>query len=216
MIIKSLPIKNLKGEVTRRGLVPAWTIDDMRIAGDFARARVNFFPTASSGVVRAREYDPIEARFDLVAQKGEWFIVGFKGPQAKVPTPLPEALVVDDQDTPETLVTRYMDVVLAELGPTPAPPSAKNFIAVSVRRGRVVSAKLEDMWVDTRDARRSFGQNLGLLAVLQPKSWLLIESVVTGDSAEILVTFEYITNLVLLGAAIFHYFNAGVPNPELF
>lgn len=204
VIIKSLPIKNLKGEVTRRGLVPAWTIDDMRIAGDFVRARVSFFPTASSGVVRAREYDLIEARFDLVAQKGEWFIVSFKGLQAKVRTPLPEALVVDDQDTPETLVTCYMDVVLAELGP----PSAKNFIAVS--------AKLEDTWVDIRDARRSFGQNLGLLAVLQPKSWLLIESVVTGDSAEILVTFEYITNLVLLGAAIFHYFNAGVPNPELF
>jgi hypothetical protein len=158
--------------------------------------------------VRAREYDLIEARFDLVAQKGEWFIVSFKGLQAKVPTPLLEALIVDDQDTPETLVTCYMDVVLAELGPTPGPPSAKHFIAVS--------AKLEDTWVDIRDARRSFGQNLGLLAVLQPKSWLLIESVVTGDSAEILVTFEYITNLVLLGAAIFHYFNAGVPNPELF
>jgi hypothetical protein len=160
----------------------SWTIDDMRIAGDFARARVSFSPSASSGVVREREYDPIEARFDLVAQNDDWFIVSFKGPQKEQPTPLPDALPVDDKDTPETLVSRYMDVVLEELGPTSGPPGGRNVVAVS--------AKLEDMWVDSRDARRSFGQNLSFMTILQPKSWQLTKSVVTGNSAEVVVTFE--------------------------
>jgi len=157
----------------------SWDITDMRTAGDFARASVTFAPSASHGVVREREYDSIEARFDLVSQKGEWFIVDFKGPEVEAPAPQPEALVVDDTDTPETLVTRLLDVVVAELG-----PSAGSL------GGGVVAAKVEDMWLDTNESRRSLGQLLFLMKILQPKSWLLIESVVTGDSAEVTVTFE--------------------------
>lgn len=160
----------------------SWDITDMRTAGDFARASVTFAPSASSGVVREREYDSIEARFDLVSQKGEWFIVDFKGPEVEAPAPQPEALVVDDTDTPETLVTRFMDVVVAELGPSAGSPGGGNLV--------VVAAKVEDMWLDTNESRRSLGQHLGLMTILQPKSWLLIESVVTGDSAEVTVTFE--------------------------
>ena len=160
----------------------SWDIGDTRIAGDFARATVSFAPSASSGVVRERDYDPIEARFDLVTRDGDWFIVGFKGPQVEAPKPEPDALIVNTDDTPETLVTRFMDVVVADLGPSSGPPGSGNLSHVA--------AKVEDMWVDTNDTARSLGQTLSMMTILQPKSWLLNESVVTGESAEVSVTFE--------------------------
>jgi hypothetical protein len=160
----------------------SWDIGEIRIAGDFARASVNFAPSASSGVVRERDYDPIEARFDLVSQNNDWFIVGFKGPQVEAPAPEPEALIVDADDTPETLVTRFMDLVVADLGPSSGPPGGGNLMHVA--------AKVEDMWVDTNDTARSLGQTLSMMTILQPKSWLLNESVVAGDTAEVSVTFE--------------------------
>jgi hypothetical protein len=160
----------------------SWDVTDIRTAGNFARASVSFAPSASSGVVRERDYDPIETRFDLVSRDGDWFIVDFKGPEIEAPAPAPEALMVDDTDTPETLVTRFMDVVVAELGPTAGSPGSGNL--------SIVTAKVEDMWLDTNESRRSFGQNLALMTILQPKSWSLIESVVTGDNAEVSVTFE--------------------------
>jgi hypothetical protein len=160
----------------------SWEISEPRMAGDFARAAVTFAPSASSGVVRDSAYDSIETRFDLVSQNGDWFIVGFKGPQVETPAPPPEPLAVDESDTPETLVARFMDVVVAELGPSSGPPG-------SGKLGEV-AAKVEDMWVDTNDARRSLGQSLAMMSILQPKSWQLVGTSVNGDNAEVSVKFE--------------------------
>ena len=159
-----------------------WDIGEVRIAGDFARANVTFTPTASSGVARDRDYDPIETRFDLVSRNGDWLIVDFKGPEVEVPAPPPDALIVEATDTPETLVTRFMDLLVAEFGPSAGTPGSANLAVVFVQ--------VEDMWLDTRETRRSLGQNLSMMTILQPKSWLLNESVITGDSAEVVVTYE--------------------------
>jgi hypothetical protein len=159
-----------------------WNIGDVRLAGDFARAKVTFIPSASSGVVRDRDYEPIEATFNLVSQNGDWFIVDFRGPQREPRPPQPDALVVDGSDTPETLVTRFMDIVIADLGPSSGPPSGNKL-------GGVVT-KVKDMWADTNDARRSLGQSLGMMAIMQPMNWSLTDKTVNGDEAEVSITFE--------------------------
>lgn len=160
----------------------SWDIEEPRIAGDFARARVTFTPSASSGVARDSDYDLIETQFDLISRNGDWFIVDFKGPEVETPAPLPDALVIDATDTPETLVARFMDLVVTELGPSEEFGGATKL--------SVISRQVEDMWLDARESKRSLVQNLSMMVILQPKSWLLNESIITDDSAEIYVTFE--------------------------
>ena len=159
----------------------SWVITSLRSAGEFARAEVRFQPSASAGVVRNKEHDTIDTTFNLVLKNDDWFIVDFKGPEVKPSEALPEALIVDPSDTPATLVSRFMDIVLQELGPASGSPGS------NVNK---VAAATKNMWVDERDSRRSLGQGLTMMSMLQPTSWHLVELDQQRNTAELTITIE--------------------------
>ena len=159
----------------------SWEFISLRSAGEFARAKVSFQPSASSGVVRDQQYATIDATFNLMVQNGEWYIVDFTGPKTTAAAPLPEAQSVDESDTPKSLASRFMTVVVTELAPA-AGPAGSNLSKVA--------AATKNMWADKRDSRRSMGQGLAMMSMLQPQAWQLVAVDQQGDSAEITTTIE--------------------------
>jgi hypothetical protein len=164
----------------------SWEFAETGIAGDFARIKVTFTPSAIFGVVRDGDYEPIKATYNLIHQAGEWYIVDFKGPKQKNKPELQAPLEIIATDTPQDLVSRVMDVLVSQSGE----PRDASDIFGNLETGRALAKRVENLWADDRDGRKSMGQFVTIGGQLNPSEWMIADVTTTEDTATVAVSVQ--------------------------
>jgi len=119
----------------------SWEIEQARIAGAYAEAKVHFASKPRHGAPVRKTYT-----FELNQDKGEWFIVGHRSKKKKSDSkPLPKPVLATNGTGPEELVKMQLDLLDKK----------------DVKMQDLVKLS-EPLWLDTKKARQGMGRLIGM------------------------------------------------------
>lgn len=159
-----------------------WKVVKTQIAGDFAKATVNFTiadPLQRRQLERAGKDLKREALYSLIKVEKKWFLTDFVDPKAKLAREELKALAakrevrVDTADLsgkdPEETVNRYLQNVLRILIP-------EENSKVSHAKFPQANIETASLWEESREATKSRAQNISQLSLVAPFTWTIDQS----------------------------------------